>query len=130
MGENSRRDRLRQVTLGAPAVVQSARVEWGGEVFEVRRPTLKVQRAIDSISTDKKGKRDNLKALMQALVRCVYVPGTEDLVFEPADINAMEDRGVEDFVGAFMKALGSLSSDTTPEEIEKNFEGAPSDATL
>jgi hypothetical protein len=66
---------------------------------------------------------------MQALVRCIYVPGTDELVFEAPDVEAMEDRGVEDFIGTFAKALGDLSAEVNPEEIEKNSESAPSAVT-
>jgi hypothetical protein len=122
MGEQAKtaKDRLRAATLGAPAIRDSKIVAWNGENFELRRPTLKQQREIDRLSRDKKGKRDDLKATLLGLAECVYVPGTEERVFNPADVEAMTDRGFEDFVGFFVTEFGKLSKEVDPEEIEKN----------
>jgi hypothetical protein len=118
------RDRLRAATLGAPAVVESKTVLWNSEKYEVRRPTLKQQREIDEAAKDKKGERDNLRALMHALIKCVFVPGSAVQVFERGDVDAMENRGQADFVGAFMTALGELSKEADPDAVEKNSESA------
>jgi len=112
-------EHLRAVTIGAPAVKTFRIVEWNGGEFEVRRPTMRQQREIDKLSTNK-GERDNLRALCHALIKCVYVPGTEVQVFGVEHLESMEGRTANDFVGAFMTAIGELSTDATVESAEKN----------
>lgn len=114
------RDEIRRATLGSPAIVESKLVEWNGVQMEVRRPTLKQQRDIDKASTDKSGNRDALITMVQAMIACVYVPGTNDHVYEKADADALLDRGEKDFTGEILRALEELSKKTTPEEAEKN----------
>lgn len=117
------RSKLRAVTLGAPAVRASVLVEWGGEKLEVRRPTLAQQRAIDQASTDKKGKKDNMRALILALIQCVYVPGTDEQVFERADVDALEAQSDDGFIGALARGVSELAKQGSAEEAEKNSEG-------
>jgi len=124
------REKLRAATLGAPATTEKRLVKWNGEDFEIRPPSLKDQRLIDDasmIGVGKKAKRDGIKALMHALIKCVFVPGTSEHVFDPADVNAMEERNAKDFVGVFAKAIGELSEDSNPEAVEKNSESVQTD---
>ena len=114
------RDEIRRATLGSPAVVESATVEWNGVQLEVRRPTLRLQREIERASTLKDGSRDALAQVAHALIQCVYVPGTGEHVFDRADVDGLLDRSEKDFVGVLMRALGELASKATPEEAEKN----------
>jgi len=121
------RDKLRAATLGAPAVRSRKTVEWNGQRYDIGRPSLMEQRQIDDasvIGVGKRAKKDSIRALLHALVRCVFVPGTSERVFDSADVNAMEERGAEDFIGVFAKAIGELSEDASPEAVEKNSEGA------
>ncbi len=122
---HAERDELRAATLGSPAIVDAKIVEWNGKNFELRRPSLKKQQIIQRNSTEKDGEQDMVKAICLALIESVFVPGTNIQVFERQDIAEMQGRTMSDFVGTFSKALGELSKDTNPEEIEKNFEGAP-----
>jgi hypothetical protein len=53
----------------------------------------------------------------------VVVPGTEERIFEAADVDAMEERCADDFVGVFAKAIGGFSEKkggSEAEEVEKN----------
>lgn len=119
------RNKLRAVTLGAPAVRAGVTVEWAGERMELRRPTLAQQRAIDTASTDKKGRKDGMRALILALIQCVYVPGTDEPVFERGDVEALEAQSEDGFIGALMKGLRELAKLGSAEEVEKNSDGDP-----
>lgn len=119
------RDELRLGTVGSPVVQNTAIVEWNGRKYEVRRPTLKQTQSIQAMSRKKNGEIDDGLALVQGIIHCVYVPGTNERVYEQADVDAIQGRGIEDFIGAFASALGKLGA--KPEEIEKNSEGAPTE---
>ncbi len=119
------RDILRSATVGASVVKNHKIVEWNGHNFEVRSPTLKQQKHLKKVSTDPKTKdQDAMKALCHGIIECVYIPGTDEKVFEPSDVDNMMDRGISDFIGVFMKTLADLS-DVKPEDIEKNSESDP-----
>ena len=122
---NEARDELRAATLGAPAVQDKCFVEWGGKKFEVRRPVLRQAQSIQALARKKNGESDDALALVQGIIHCVYVPGTEGRVFEQADVEALQNRGMEDFIGAFAKALAGLA--TKSEDIAKNSDSAPTD---
>jgi hypothetical protein len=119
----SLRDKLRSATLGAPAVHESETVDWGGEKYEVRRLTLAQQRAVDTQSTDKKGKRDNIRAGVLSIVGSVYVPGTDERVFEAGDVAALEALEDGGFLRALMDGITRLAERARPEAVEKNSEG-------
>src|SRR3990167_2487358 len=118
--EKVTRDRLRSKTLGAPACIDRKLVEWNGETYELRSPSLKLQQRIDRLSTLKDGSKDNLKAIFLAVAGCVYIPETDILVFEDADEEAISERTTKDFIGKFVEAFADLSRVVTPEELEKN----------
>lgn len=119
---------LRSATLGAPAVHGSKLVEWNGKKFEVRLPTLKQQRFLKAQALDKKTQtQDDLKALVWGITECVYVPGTDERVFDAADFDDLMGRNTKDFIGTFMRALGELGK-VDPEEAVKNSEGSPTES--
>lgn len=117
--EKAKRDLLRSKTLGSPAVHASKTVEWNGEQYEIRAPSMKLQQKIERLSSTKDGV-DNLKALFVALINCIFIPETDILVFEEADEMAMGERGTKDFVGVFSKALTDLAREVNFESVEKN----------
>jgi hypothetical protein len=119
--ERDARKELRDHLLASPAVRTSKLVQWKGKTFEVRAPSMKQQRRLSKISLEKDGSRDDIKSLSYALIECVYVPGTDVQVLEVADIAAMEERSVDDFVGAFAKALKEVGEMANADEIEKNL---------
>src|SRR5574343_1586941 len=118
--EKSARDRLRSKTVGAPAVHLSRQVEWNGEMYEVRAPSMILQQRIERIAMQKDGSQDNFKALFAAVINCVYVPGTDVLVFEAADEAGLGERSIKDVVGVFARALTELAKEASIEAAEKN----------
>jgi hypothetical protein len=118
--EKALRAELRNHLIATPAVRTSKLVDWKGKTYEVRAPSIKQQRRLSKLSQEKDGSRDDLKALSYALVECVYVPDTDIQVLEVADIAAMEDRGIDDFVGAFANALKDVGQMVNVNDIEKN----------
>jgi DNA-binding protein YbaB len=114
------RDRLRQKTLGSSVVESSMKVEWDGDTYEVRSPSLAQQKRIRNASVDaKSGDSDDIKALVLGLIECIYVPDTNEKVFEKADVESLMERSTNGFVGVFMKALGKLSK-VDIDETKKN----------
>lgn len=119
--QKKQRDELRAATLGEPSVRKSCMVEWNKKTYEVRRPSIGRQLHIDKLSSLADGTTDKRKQLFLGIIGCVFVPGTDVAVFEPADEAVVMDRDMDDFVGVFMKALTTLNSDAkSVEAAEKN----------
>lgn len=120
--QKAARDAIRAATVGAPAVRKSLVVEWKGVQCEVRRPGIDRQIFIDKVSTSSDGTTDRRKQLFLGLISCVFVPGTDIQVFEPADEDNVlsRDAGKEDFVGFFMSKISELNTEATLENVEKN----------
>ena len=121
-------DKIRAATLGAPVVRKSAVLHWNGVDIEVFKPTLAEQRAIDAgsmVGLGKKAKSDNWRKGVQILLCCARVPGTDIRPFTRHDIDAIEARGDDDFVGAVLEKFAELTTkkEESPEVIEKNSEG-------
>lgn len=114
------RARLRGATLGAERKADCEMVEWGGEKFEVRRPSLKQSKAIETGSKNKDGVTDSYRALVLGIVHTVYVPGTSERVFDERDADGLMESDLRGYVGAFANAIKKLSAEATPEQAEKN----------
>lgn len=122
----AKRDALRAATLGTAPVRSSRAVEWGGEHYEVRSPTIAQTRRLANLS--KQAGSDDFKALVHGVIQTVYIPGTDERVFNEKDEEALLARGMRDFIGAFARALKELGEEEM-EAVEKNSESAPSDSS-
>lgn len=114
------RARLRGATLGQVRKADCELVEWGGERFEVRRPTLKQAKIIETGAKTKDGGTDAYRAVVLGVIHTVYVPGTDTRVFDERDADALMDTDLKGYVGAFAEAIKRLGSDASPEAAEKN----------
>jgi hypothetical protein len=102
-------------------------VEHKGHRVEVRPPTLAQQRQFTRVAKDKHTKEtDGARMLVLAVIGCTYDPATGARVFKPEDEDALlnkttDPRGI---VGKIARVLQKVMSEK-PEEIEENFDGAP-----
>ena len=106
---------------------ESIIVEHKGKTVEVRLPTLKQQREFTKRAQDKKTKEtDGAKMLVLAVIGCTYYPGSADRVFEAADEEALMEKSTGNtIVGKVARVLNKAMSEK-PEEVEANFDDAPS----
>lgn len=125
--KSERRDALRAALLSGVRKAASELVEVDGVTFEVRSPSVLARSLIFKAGDLKDGQPQNL-ARMQAevIIRCTYEPGTDTLVFESADVDALlaSPSG-----GAFDKlstaAMGMMGR--AQEDAAKNSEPTPSE---
>ncbi len=127
------RDKLRSKALGgqrsAPILV-----EWEGETFEVRRPSIaqrgliqqaakiEVEKGADGKA--KVGKMDFGLLQAHALIQLTYVPGTEERVFESADVDSLRNQEVGGVADAIWKVAGKLMN-VEPAEVGKSSAQTP-----
>jgi len=102
--KKSMRDILRAKTVGAKKQFKSEIVEWDGEKFEIRQPSVgqrgKILQA-SKVQTGDVEKMDFAKLQAVAVICCTYVPGTNEQVFEEADLDALMELPAGSFVDEF-----------------------------
>ena len=102
-------------------------MEWGGDVL-VRGLTLGEQRRFfDSLPEEGSPNRSE-KMTVQLIMRTVRDPGTGDLVFDPADAEAIRDADPGPFNAVFAVAA-RLSGMGAATEVEQDLETAHGDAS-
>ncbi len=105
--EMSARDRLRAKTVGAAKRFKEEIVEWEGEKFLIRQPSVAQRSAIlqkARVKTDEQGKvADMDMAVLQvwAAICCTYVPGEDKPLFEEADVENLMGQPSGGFVDLF-----------------------------
>lgn len=118
----SLRDKLRSKTVGAKKQFKSEIVEWDGEQYEIRQPSVGQRGRIlqaAKVQTGDAEKMDLAKLQVMATVCCTYVPGEDTPVFEEADIEALMELPAGSFVDEFAQvALRFMNVDA--EEAAKN----------
>ena len=98
------RDELRAATLGETAKFTSEEVEYNGQKYEIREPTIKQRTVImqqAKVTGSNEDKRDLGKLVAWACVECVYVPDTQEHVYEVADVEGMINRPCKSWVSVF-----------------------------
>lgn len=108
-------DKLRALTVGAAKNFRSEIVEYEGEQFLIREPTVGEKEDIQrkcgllSIKTDKRGggqmELPLAKLKVYAMIACVCDPVTEEPIFTAADFDAL--YGQPD--SGFMSVLGNVA---------------------
>jgi hypothetical protein len=109
------RDELRAKLLASRAPTSKA-VTFFGEKIEIRQPTLGAILAA-------REQDDRESAIINTLIMYAYVPGTDELVFEDADIDAL--KGMP-FGGDFVAVSKALEDLTTINFLDQS---KPSDKT-
>lgn len=102
--ELSTRDRLRAATLGEKRVFRRVEVEYGGNKFELRQPSIRMRQRMNSKCTDGKVFEFEMFVLY-AIIECTYVPGTDERVFGDADFDTIVDAPPGGFLDALIEAI-------------------------
>lgn len=106
------KDTLRSLTVGAKKEFASDTVEYAGETFEVRQPSLKQRNNLLTRCRDGKGEIDPTALMVWITIHCVYDPETGEPVFDEADYEAMTEsppNGFVDVLGAKALEVAGLS---------------------
>lgn len=114
------RDKLRKAAFEAkPAVSQF--VTFDGNEFEIRQPTIGGRGDILKQSGLKKdGEMDNINDFQFALLlNCVYVPDSNDKVFEQSDKPAFLNQQPDGLYEVLIKACNEVFT-AAPAEAAKN----------
>lgn len=102
------RNKIRAATIGAKKNFRSEVVEYNGVEVEIRQPTVRARKTLYNECRDKDGNVDPMEFLVWCVVHCTYVPGTDDLVFEVGDHEAMLDQPAGSFVDQFGEKASEL----------------------
>ena len=106
------RDKLRSKTVGAKKVFKKIIVEWEGDKFEIRQPTVAMRAEITKKSLEGFNRDaidggsivesiDPGRLQVYSVIYCTFVPGTDDLVFEEADFDMLRSQPSGGFMDLF-----------------------------
>ena len=125
---NARKE-LRDKTVGAKKDLKNRIVEWDGDKFEIRQPTVSLRAKImqkSRIPTG--GDAEDIIAqvdysVMQvwSVIYCTYVPDTDERVFEDQDAKSLREQPTGGFVDQFAEAATDLMN-VSPKQAAKNSE--------
>ncbi len=127
----SLRDRLRAKTVGAKKKFPSEILEHDGEQYEIRQPSVANRAAIMKKARIQTGDVEQLDiAALQiwAIIKCTYVPETNERVFEDSDAQNFLDGPGGLFVDKFA-AVAMRLMNVEAEGIEKNSEEITNDSS-
>lgn len=123
----STREALRQATLGQSAQFKSKTVEFGGQTFEVREMSPGAKERVrkkseNQVITKKNGDQefilDAAKYQAYNIIESVFVPGTNEKVFEDGDVKAILNSPSS----GFYKVLGDAVSELAEDAVEEGNE--------
>jgi len=101
----SLRDKLRTSTLGAKTPFKKEIIEYDGNEYEIRQPTIRDRsELIDKCSKiDMMGnsKIDNMEFALWCVIRNTYVPNTNERVFDDQDYDVLSKMPTHCFVDHF-----------------------------
>ena len=92
-----------------------------GVDVEVRQPTTG-----EVLQLRETGRDDPRTAGMLAIISYVYVPGTNEKMFEPADVDSLLDLPFGQDMSLLHRTISELSDIDVP-GLEKNFEVTPTE---
>lgn len=120
----SNRDKLRSLTVGAPKVFGEEIVEFGGEKFLVRQPSVGQRSAIMQASKMITGDVEKIsleKLQIWATICCVYTEDGKENVFTEEDYADLSTRPCGGFVDEFAPVVMRLMN-VEAQEKAKNSE--------
>lgn len=102
------RAKLRKATLGAKTSFRKEIVEFNGNKFEIRQPSIKSRAELNERCNigSNADSPDIFNFLVWAVIKNTYVPDTDINVFDEADYDAL----VENPTGGFMDTFGEIAS--------------------
>jgi len=120
------KNKLREVTVGTQHTFKRETVEWEGQEFEIREPSVYVRGQImnkSGMGISKDNSDINFSnAQIAAVIYCTYVPGTDDLVFSEKDVSMLQQQPSGGFVDKFSSVAMRLmnNEDAIDEDEGKN----------
>ena len=120
------RKKLRSVTVGAKKQFKSEKIEWQGETFEVRQPSVaqraEIMKNAQTINADDQQiSVDYAKMQVWSVICCTYVPGEDGPIFTAGDYENLAAMPAGGFVDKFA-SLATRLMNADVEEISKNLE--------
>ena len=116
----TKRDDLRAKTLGDSPKFRHKIIEYKGERYEMRQPTVRARSEIirRAMYGNDGNAVDMLAAMVWAVIFNTYVPGTDTQVFADTDYDALMAKPTGGFIDTFGEvATGLMDVDS---EIKKN----------
>lgn len=125
------RKKLRSSTVGKKKDLKKKTVEYEGEEFEIRQPTVALRAKImqEARIQPESGEESDVESVIAkvdyssmqvwSVIYCTYVPGEDERVFEPQDVQSLKDQPTGSFVDLFAEAAIELMN-VTPEQAAKN----------
>lgn len=102
------RDNLRSKTVGQKKGFETKNVEFDGEQFEIRQPSVKRRKEILNSVTDENGNVDGGDLVVWAAIYCTFVPGENEPVFDETDYEGFLEQPTGSFVDEFGQAALEL----------------------
>lgn len=129
---SSKRDKLRNATLGVQPVFKSEFIEYNGQKYEMRQPTIKSRaelrdKCIKSVERhEPKGtnKTENsvdvniFEFLVWSVIQNTFVPGTDERVFTEEDYDVLVSNPTGGFMDEFSEVASAIVN-VKSEEVKK-----------
>jgi len=118
------KSKLRELTIGKKPEFKKEIVEWEGQEFEIREPSVFVRGQIMNKSGMNVTNTDNpdinfSDAQIASVIYCTYVPETDERVFSEKDVPMLREQPSGSFVDEFSRVAMRLMN-REPEEQAKN----------
>ena len=110
------RDAIRKATLGTTAKFKSEKVKFNGVEVEIRQPSVKGRKELFHRCMDEAGRVDTMEFLTWGVIYNTYVPGTDELVFEDSDYDALVSRPSGGFLDKFGEVAARLMNEEEDSE--------------
>ena len=108
---SERRNKLRARALGSKPQFRSETIQG----YEIRQPSLRSRSETFKLATDSEGNVDSEKLMIAVLTNNVFVPDTDDLIFEVGDVEILMSQpagGLIDELGQAALRLFNLDIET------------------
>lgn len=105
------KSKLRQATIGTTQHFEHKTVEFNGQKFDIRQPSIKArsQLRLRCTTTSNDGiEFDMFEFLVWSVIHNTYVPNTNDLVFDEADYDILVANPTGGFMDEFAEVAASL----------------------
>ena len=114
----SKRDKLRSLTVGGNKTFSKHIVEYGGEQFEFRTPTVGTFRRIRNLAT-LDGEADEAAIVIWGIIYFCYVPGTDERVFDDVDFDNFMNSPLNGFFGVLREGFDMIAAEYNESRADK-----------
>ena len=122
---------LRSITVGSKREFKKELLEWEGNQFEIRQPSVRqrseiLKKARMTVGDDEGVSVDIAAMQVWSVICCVYAPDDTKPLFSDGDFESLLDMPAGSFVDKFATVAMSYIN-TNVEEVEKNLEAVQTD---